>query len=925
MKTDILGKVLDIIIAACVMFLIPLIYFGQKQDAFVQSNLYETTTNLIDNVSTRGYLSKDMYDGYIKKLDTYGMVFNIELEQKIRVLEPEYRFKTPDEIKDEWDNNWSGENNYTYIPVSTEKPIVNEIIEDGNVNKETNHSILQNAINGPADPNHVHTAECYDGHIHSGTKSFTHTHKHTAYCKTFTALTYVDYTCRNCGKYNLRFVSSYYWDDATNSVKLGSSWGGTTECYDCGSRNVGTTKYYYGYGYSCHYTKDLDGDGYDDIVGTTETYEYKASSPQNVNRADHIDGCYSYHKANYLSDYEKVSAYGTYYYDPVDSVISRLRNNGYKNYCRIPEVYKFGIGENSYYAQYYVTYRAVLQEDGTVLLKYSDCSSNISYYYTYDFPKTLTIDEAISTFNSYVSFQRALLKYTSMSFGSEFEDHWDYSANTLTYDYVICDHTDSNRWVQTCGFSTDATHRNCTGNLVHKTSISYKLSKYGLDNDAMYLDYQVYECNTCTKDIVTLNLRGGYGDNKLEQRWIAEVDRERRGNLERYLTIITDRVRDENKVNGNPTSGFEFKEAMNRVLSYVSSYASFIKLSESTYKDKTNVIKDGKNYYELNMTKYMNNGALNTKTVSHTSIRAIQSGTGKNVCNEIIKQIIPTHPNQVVYLNDDIIRCATAIYLDGSTIIVLCDTTYRANTIGENFMATLTYVGKDSVNTTKTFTSTVVIKVIAKNKVCSNNHTYRINGNGTDPGCPYCREWLANLTVYTPSSKQLTMYKGTTLKENGVMLLAIYLDGRKEYLTDNYVNNLDKNYVGVQTVTVSYKGMNDTMKVAVKRNVKQCNVCFRYYELHPDNSDPGCPYCASLIPVFTGNVMEYYSIKTTEEILKELYDGRGKYYFTRGDYLKIDVKNRTFTNAMNMLKTLYSSDPYKILLTYGNKIRDTGQ
>lgn len=925
MKADILGKVLDIIIAATVMFFIPLLYFGQKQDALIQSNLYETTTNLIDNVSTRGYITKEMYDGYIKKLDTYGTVFSIDLEQKKRVLEPEYRLKTPDEIIDEWDNGWNGENNYTYRPVSTEKPIVNENVDNGNVNKDTNESILQNAINGPADPNHVHTAECYDGHIHSGKQNFTHTHKHTSYCRTFTALTYVDYTCKNCAKYNLRFISSYYWDDDTNSVKLGNAWGGTAECYYCGSRNLGPSKYYYGYGYSCHYEKDLDGDGYDDIVGTTETYDYRMSSPQTSNRADYVDGCYSYHKSNYLYDYEKWGANGYYYYDPADSVMSRLRNNGYKNYCKIPKMYKFGIGENNYYAEYYVVYTADLQEDGTVLLNYSDCSSNIKYYYTYNFPKTLTIDEVYSLFGSYWSFQRSLKTYTNISFGSEFEDHWDYAANALTYDYTICDHTDSNRWVQTCGFSMDGTHMNCTGNLVHKSSIQYKLTQYGVDNNLLYLDYQAYECNTCTKDIVTLNLRGGYEDNKLEQRWIAEINRDNRSRLESLLTTTSNKVISDYKAWGNPTTGYIYREAMNYILSNVSSYASFIKMSESTYKDKANVIKDGKNYSELHMTKYLINGTIITKTASHTSIRAIQSGSGKNVCNEIMKQIIPTHPNQVVYLNDDIIRCATAIYLDGSTKIVLCDTTYRANTIGENFNAILTYVGKDTAKSTKTFTSTVIIKVIAKNKVCINNHTYRLNGNGTDPGCPYCKEWLSNLTVYTPSSKELSLYKGTTLKENGVMLLATYLDGRKEFLTNNYLDNLDKNYVGVQTITVSYKGMYDTLKVTIKRNVKQCNVCSRYYDLHPDNSDPGCPYCASLIPVFTGNVMEYYSLVTTDEILNELHNGSGKYYFTRGDYLKIDINNLVSTNAMNMIKTLYSCEPYKILLTYGSKIRDTGQ
>jgi hypothetical protein len=750
MKTDILGKVLDIIIAACVMFLIPLIYFGQKQDAFVQSNLYETTTNLIDNVSTRGYITKEMYNGYIKKLDTYGTVFSIDLEQKIRVLEPEYRFKTPDEIKDEWDNSWNGENNYTYIPVSTDKPIVNDNINNNDLtmNTETNESVLANAVNKGTDPNHVHTDECYIGHKHSGQDYFIHSHKHTAYCKEFTELTYLYYECGNCGDKVYRFISSYYWDDESNSIKLGSSWGGTSKCEKCDSTNLKNTKYHMGYAYSCHYDKDLDGDplGLNDKTGTVNTYEYKKSSPQDKTvKATYTSGCYKYH--NTKDPYYRTWSGVNWYYSSPGTTIYQQYTQGESAFCWIPRVYNF-----HYYWKYNgntygfsVSYYANKESDGNITYKLGTVYDYSNYSKP---PATVTLEQLYRMTGKY-----NFLKIMNSTIDTDSDDFLDI---TLSDEFKICsaeDHTRTNSWYTTCG-----------------------------------------------------------------------------------------------------------------------------------------LVEDGK---------------LN--------------------CGSKIKSIQATHPVQSVYLGEALITTATVHYFDGSSRVVVCNADFIPNTAVSQKKVSLSYIVTVDGKQLGPYTTQITVNVIPKTKVCTNSHTYKLNGDGIDPDCPYCKAWLSNLTVYAPSSKELSMYKGTTLKENGVMLLASYLDGRKEYLIDYYVNNLDKNYVGVQTVTVSYKGMNDTIKVMVRRNVKQCNVCSKYYELHPDNSDPGCPYCASLIPVFTGNVMEYYSLVTTDEIMKELYDGSGKYYFTKGDYLKIDINNRTSTNAMNMLKTLYSSEPYKILLTYGSKIRDTGQ
>lgn len=283
-------------------------------------------------------------------------------------------------------------------------------------------------------------------------------------------------------------------------------------------------------------------------------------------------------------------------------------------------------------------------------------------------------------------------------------------------------------------------------------------------------------------------------------------------------------------------------------------------------------------------------------------------------CSAIISSIVPTHLNQAVYLNDPLITTVKVTYNDGSTKTVVATSDFTPNTIVQNKIITLSYGG---------FTKTITVTVIPKSKTCVNGHSYNLNADGSDPGCCYCNSWLSKLDVINPSTSEITIYKGTTLEENGVVLKATFMNGRTEMLFGGYANNLDKDYVGVQTVTLSYKGKYTTINVTTKRNLIQCNVCGKFYELLPDDSNPGCPFCAALIPVFTGNVMKYYRNSYTEDILKVLFEGTGVYYFKQGDYFKIDVTNRCKTIGTKLINAFIPNvSETSIKVDYRNVIRD---
>lgn len=288
-------------------------------------------------------------------------------------------------------------------------------------------------------------------------------------------------------------------------------------------------------------------------------------------------------------------------------------------------------------------------------------------------------------------------------------------------------------------------------------------------------------------------------------------------------------------------------------------------------------------------------------------------------CEKVVKSITATHPIQAIYTGEALITTVTATYLDGSTKVVIANTTFNTNTAVTDENVTLRY--SDAFGNTKT--CTIKVTVVLRTKTCENGHTYNLKNDGTDPGCPYCKAWLRSLVVADPATGSITIYRGTTLKENGVLLMATYLDGRKELLDSGYVNNLDKNYIGSQTVTISYKGKNTSLNVTVKRNIVQCPVCKRYYELFPDDTDPGCPYCASRVPVFTGNVLKYYVETFSNEILEEIYDGSGAYYFNDEDYFSISITNQNETTGTKVLSVFFRTAPKVTLnVAQGGKIRN---
>lgn len=275
------------------------------------------------------------------------------------------------------------------------------------------------------------------------------------------------------------------------------------------------------------------------------------------------------------------------------------------------------------------------------------------------------------------------------------------------------------------------------------------------------------------------------------------------------------------------------------------------------------------------------------------------------ICNQLVTGIIATHPLQKVAVGDPLITTVRATYLDGSTRVVLGTSTYSADSPCQHQTATITYTYTLD-GTTYTKTCTIDVTVIPRSKTCIRGHTYNLNADGSDPGCPYCRAWVDNLRVTYPTTSTMTITIGTTLQENGVKLLVTYMDGRTEILTSGYDDNLDTAYLGTKTVTIGYKGAVTYLMVTTVCAKTTCEICGREYNLYPDGTDPGCPYCIQRTPIFTGNVLYYEEKEYTDTILDKLYN-KGKYDMQTDDTFTILLKNKTTSMSRKLMQKIFPS------------------
>jgi hypothetical protein len=148
----------------------------------------------------------------------------------------------------------------------------------------------------------------------------------------------------------------------------------------------------------------------------------------------------------------------------------------------------------------------------------------------------------------------------------------------------------------------------------------------------------------------------------------------------------------------------------------------------------------------------------------------------------------------------------------------------------------------------------------------------------------------------------------------------IFLDTHREITDTGYsIEGYDPYKIGMQTITVKYDVFSCLLELEIVDSLISI-VCPNGHVYYPneDGSDPGCPYCV-IAEVY--EVVYYYDITYTYEILDVLYSS-GTYYFGHNNYLNISITKK----ELSLLKKMQRFSVKTVLLGrrkrfhYGGKV-----
>ena len=160
---NLFDDILDFFIALVIIFIFPLLYFGLKEDTLLQTVVSIKTEEFVSDIKSDGYLTRGRYDQYLDDLAQTGLLYEVSLVHRHKLLEPEYKLRTEEEVAEALEADFNGTNDYTFHSVTSVAPVVSDPVNTGTLNTETNASVMNAAVNTATSPSHVHTDACYSG------------------------------------------------------------------------------------------------------------------------------------------------------------------------------------------------------------------------------------------------------------------------------------------------------------------------------------------------------------------------------------------------------------------------------------------------------------------------------------------------------------------------------------------------------------------------------------------------------------------------------------------------------------------------------------------------------------------------------------------------------------------------------------------
>lgn len=72
-------KFVAVIMLAVMLFIVPVTNMAKQQDRIIQADVSNTVSEFVDDVCKVGYVSQDMYNDFLSKLDSTSYLYDIEL------------------------------------------------------------------------------------------------------------------------------------------------------------------------------------------------------------------------------------------------------------------------------------------------------------------------------------------------------------------------------------------------------------------------------------------------------------------------------------------------------------------------------------------------------------------------------------------------------------------------------------------------------------------------------------------------------------------------------------------------------------------------------------------------------------------------------------------------------------------------------
>jgi rubrerythrin len=277
------------------------------------------------------------------------------------------------------------------------------------------------------------------------------------------------------------------------------------------------------------------------------------------------------------------------------------------------------------------------------------------------------------------------------------------------------------------------------------------------------------------------------------------------------------------------------------------------------------------------------------------------------VCKEKVTGITVVPEEVTVNQYDTISLTVRANYADGSTREVVDWSIDRTSSMVGEYTANVSYGGS---------TYPIKLTVLSSDEVICSICGLSYDSGKFPNGCPVCSKTITAIEAYLTNGSILVQYG----VEPSVTVVLIFLDTHREITDTGYsIEGYDPYKIGMQTITVKYDVFSCLLELEIVDSLISI-VCPNGHVYYPneDGSDPGCPYCV-IAEVY--EVVYYYDITYTYEILDVLYSS-GTYYFGHNNYLNISITKK----ELSLLKKMQRFSVKTVLLGrrkrfhYGGKV-----